>query len=96
MDEENEAVEGMDEGQVDEEHDTEIPETALTLTDIELIKKALGDAPLGIKASAGIRDEAKARALVEVGATRLGTSAGVDIVSGKAKQNEAQTQKAAY
>lgn len=67
-----------------------------TVADIELIKKALGDAPLGIKASAGIRDEAKARALVEVGATRLGTSAGVDIVSGKAKQNQAQPQKAAY
>lgn len=53
-----------------------------TVNDIELIKKAIGSAKLGIKASAGIRDYAKAKALIDAGATRLGTSAGVDIVKG--------------
>lgn len=61
-----------------------------TVADIELIKKALGGAKLGIKASAGIRDLAKAKSLVEAGATRLGTSAGVDILRG------AEPAKAAY
>lgn len=37
---------------------------------------------IGIKASGGIRDEATARLLIEAGATRLGTSAGVAMVSG--------------
>jgi deoxyribose-phosphate aldolase len=52
--------------------------------DIELIKKAIGTAKLGIKASAGIRDFEKAKALIDAGATRLGTSAGVEIVKGTA------------
>lgn len=38
---------------------------------------------IGIKASGGIRDEATARVMVEAGATRLGTSAGVAIVTGE-------------
>ncbi len=61
-----------------------------TVEDIRLIKETLGDAPLGIKASAGIRDVEKAKALIEAGATRLGTSAGVAIVKG------AEPAKAAY
>lgn len=63
-----------------------------TVADIELIKKALGSAKLGIKASAGIRDYAKAKALIDAGATRLGTSAGVDIV----KLQTADEKAAAY
>lgn len=62
-----------------------------TVADIELIKKALGNAKLGIKASAGIRDYEKAKALIDAGATRLGTSAGVDIV-----KNTKTEAKAAY
>ncbi|MGH9547734.1 MAG: deoxyribose-phosphate aldolase, partial [Terriglobales bacterium] len=61
-----------------------------TVEDITLIKQTLGDAKLGIKASAGIRDLEKAQALIEAGATRLGTSAGVAIVKG------AEPAKAAY
>ncbi|HEY9713534.1 MAG TPA: deoxyribose-phosphate aldolase [Chroococcales cyanobacterium] len=53
-----------------------------TVEDIELIKKTLDGAKLGIKASAGIRDYSKAKALIDAGATRLGTSAGVAIVKG--------------
>jgi deoxyribose-phosphate aldolase len=61
-----------------------------TVEDIKLIKETLGDAKLGIKASAGIRDAEKAKALIEAGATRLGTSAGVAIVKGQ------EPAKAAY
>jgi len=53
-----------------------------TVEDIKLIKDTLGSAKLGIKASAGIRDLEKAKALIDAGATRLGTSAGVAIVKG--------------
>lgn len=53
-----------------------------TVEDIKLIKETLAGAPLGIKASGGIRDAAQAKALIEAGATRLGTSSGVAIVKG--------------
>lgn len=53
-----------------------------TVEDVKLIKETLGNAPLAIKASAGIRDYEKAKALIDAGATRLGTSAGVAIVKG--------------
>lgn len=39
----------------------------------------MGDA-VGVKASGGIRDLATARAMVEAGANRTGTSSGVAIV----------------
>jgi deoxyribose-phosphate aldolase len=61
-----------------------------TVEDIKLIKETLGGTSLGIKASAGIRDREKAQALIDAGATRLGTSAGVTIVQG------AEPAKAAY
>ncbi len=61
-----------------------------TVEDIQLIKKTIAGSPLGIKASAGIRDLEKAQALIEAGATRLGTSAGIAIVQGK------QPAKAGY
>lgn len=55
-----------------------------TVEDITLIKDAIQGSTLGIKASAGIRDFEKAKALIDAGATRLGTSAGVAIVKGSA------------
>lgn len=55
-----------------------------TVEDIRLIKETLGDSKLGIKASGGIRDLEKAKALIEAGATRLGTSSGVNLVKGAA------------
>ena len=36
---------------------------------------------MGVKASGGIHNEAEALAMVEAGATRIGTSAGVSIMS---------------
>jgi deoxyribose-phosphate aldolase len=53
-----------------------------TVEDIRLIKETLGSTTLGIKASGGIRDVEKAMALIEAGATRLGTSSGVALVKG--------------
>ena len=53
-----------------------------TVEDVLLMRKTLGSARVAIKASAGIRDYARAKALIEAGATRLGTSAGVAIVQG--------------
>jgi deoxyribose-phosphate aldolase len=61
-----------------------------TVEDIQLMKRTIGSANLGIKASAGIRDYEKAKLLLEAGATRLGTSAGIAIVGG------AQPVKSSY
>lgn len=60
-----------------------------TVEDILLMRDTIGSAKVAIKASAGIRDFAKAKALIDAGATRLGTSAGVAIVQGS-------TAKAGY
>jgi deoxyribose-phosphate aldolase len=53
-----------------------------TVEDVTLIKTTLDGAKLGIKASGGIRDYEKAKALIDAGATRLGTSSGIAIVKG--------------
>lgn len=46
---------------------------------------------IGVKASGGIRDEATARIMVEAGATRIGTSAGVAIVASAATRATSPT-----
>lgn len=53
-----------------------------TVADVQLFRKIIGSSSMGIKASAGIRDAAAAKALVDAGANRLGTSAGIAIVQG--------------
>lgn len=50
-----------------------------TVEDVRLMKDMVGDA-IGIKAAGGIRSLADALAMIEAGATRLGTSAGVRII----------------
>lgn len=52
-----------------------------TLEDVRLMREIVGPG-FGVKASGGIRDTATALAMIEAGATRLGTSAGVAIVRG--------------
>jgi deoxyribose-phosphate aldolase len=47
--------------------------------DIALMRAAVGE-ELGVKASGGIRNYAVAKAMVEAGASRIGASAGVQIV----------------
>lgn len=50
-----------------------------TLDDVRLLRANIG-ADVHVKASGGIRDRATAEAMLEAGASRLGTSAGVAIV----------------
>ncbi len=54
-----------------------------TLEDVRLMAAAVGDR-CRVKASGGIRDAVVARAMLEAGASRLGTSNGIAIVQGAA------------
>ena len=51
-----------------------------TVEDVKLMRSLVG--PMGVKASGGIRDLEAAMKMIEAGATRLGTSASVEIVKG--------------
>jgi deoxyribose-phosphate aldolase len=55
-----------------------------TIADVKLMRATVGE-KFGVKASGGIRDLKTALAMIEAGATRLGTSAGVGIVKGAAE-----------
>ena len=50
-----------------------------TVADVALMRAVVGS-DLGIKAAGGVRDYAKFKAMMEAGATRIGASAGVEIV----------------
>jgi deoxyribose-phosphate aldolase len=50
-----------------------------TVEDVRLMRRAVGP-HMGIKAAGGVRSYADAMAMVEAGATRIGASAGVEIV----------------
>jgi len=52
-----------------------------TVQDVALMRSVVGPS-LGVKASGGIRDQKDAAAMIAAGATRLGASASVAIVSG--------------
>lgn len=52
-----------------------------TVEDIRLMRNTVGP-DMGVKASGGVKDFAGAQAMIEAGATRLGCSAGVAIMSG--------------
>jgi len=54
-----------------------------TLEDVKLLRREVGS-DFGVKASGGIRDAVTALAMIEAGATRLGTSNGVPILEGAA------------
>jgi deoxyribose-phosphate aldolase len=54
-----------------------------TIEDVKLLRQTVGP-DFGVKAAGGIRDTLTAVAMIEAGATRLGTSAGVAIVRGLA------------
>jgi len=55
-----------------------------TVADVKLLRETVGP-KFGVKASGGIRDAKTALVMIEAGATRLGTSAGVTIVKGFAE-----------
>ncbi|MCE5211168.1 MAG: deoxyribose-phosphate aldolase [Deltaproteobacteria bacterium] len=50
-----------------------------TVADVALLRKTVGD-KAGVKASGGIRDYATAKAMIEAGASRIGASAGIEIM----------------
>jgi deoxyribose-phosphate aldolase len=50
-----------------------------TIADVKLLREIVGE-KFGVKAAGGIRDAQTALAMIEAGATRLGTSSGVAIV----------------
>lgn len=53
-----------------------------TVEDIKLMRKTVGP-NLGVKASGGVRDAEKAKAVIDAGATRIGASSSVKIVMGE-------------
>ncbi|KYD32937.1 deoxyribose-phosphate aldolase [Parageobacillus toebii] len=53
-----------------------------TPEDVALMRKTVGP-NIGVKASGGVRDMQSAEAMIQAGATRIGTSSGVSIVEGK-------------
>ena len=52
-----------------------------TAADVKLMRESVGES-VGVKASGGVRSRADAEAMLAAGATRLGTSSGVQIVAG--------------
>jgi deoxyribose-phosphate aldolase len=57
-----------------------------TVEDVRLMRQTVGP-EMGVKASGGVRDYETAVAMIQAGATRLGTSSGVKIVSGDHSQS---------
>lgn len=53
-----------------------------TYEDIEMMRQVVGP-EMGIKASGGVRDIETMHKMIEAGATRIGASAGVSIITGK-------------
>ena len=58
-----------------------------TAGDVALMRRTVG-AAMGVKAAGGIRDRATAEAMVAAGATRIGTSAGMDICKRQHKTHD--------
>lgn len=52
-----------------------------TVADIRLMRRIVGET-MGVKASGGVRDYETALAMIEAGASRIGTSSGIAIVQG--------------
>jgi deoxyribose-phosphate aldolase len=61
-----------------------------TIKDVKLMKKTVGDNAL-VKASGGVRTYDDALKMIDAGASRIGTSNGVDIVSKRRKENDTNT-----
>ncbi|WP_413585792.1 deoxyribose-phosphate aldolase [Bdellovibrio sp. HCB274] len=56
-----------------------------TVEDVKLMKSVVGD-KMEVKASGGVKNAEQAFALIQAGATRLGTSSGVALVQGQQSQ----------
>jgi deoxyribose-phosphate aldolase len=51
-----------------------------TISDVALLKQSVGNS-IGVKASGGIRDLSSVLAMIDAGATRIGTSSGLSIIN---------------
>ena len=58
-----------------------------TIEDVQLMRNTVGK-KLGVKASGGVRDYETACAMIEAGATRLGTSSGLSIIGAENNGSE--------
>ncbi|MFJ7792388.1 deoxyribose-phosphate aldolase [Pseudomonas sp. NPDC096950] len=58
-----------------------------TVEDVALMRRTVG-ADVGVKASGGVRDYPTAVAMIEAGATRLGSSSGIAIIGGSQAAGE--------
>ncbi len=58
-----------------------------TAHDVALMRETVGKS-MGVKASGGIRDAVAAQAMIKAGATRLGVSASINIVTGKKEEKK--------
>lgn len=58
-----------------------------TVQDVRLMRQAVGPS-MGVKASGGVKTFADASAMINAGATRLGTSSGAAIVSGTTEKTD--------
>ncbi len=66
---------------------TGIQTTGATVEDVEIMKAIAGD-KAEVKASGGVRSYEDAAAMIEAGATRIGTSNGVDIMEGRVAESD--------
>lgn len=57
-----------------------------TVEDIRLMRETVGP-DMGVKASGGVSNREEALAMIEAGASRIGASKGIEIVTGQASQN---------
>lgn len=57
-----------------------------TVDDISLMRRTVGP-EMGVKASGGVRDYDTAVAMIKAGASRIGTSSGIKIITGAGKAN---------
>ena len=57
------------------------------MEDVTLMRKTVGP-DIGVKASGGVRNLKDANAVIEAGATRIGASAGIAIVTAFSNSNE--------
>ena len=56
-----------------------------TVEHVRLMKKTVGD-KVQVKASGGVRSLSEMQAMIEAGATRIGTSSGIKILQGQTSQ----------
>lgn len=60
---------------------TGFSKSGATIEDVKLMRQTVGKG-LGVKASGGVRDREGALSMIEAGATRIGASSGIKIVTG--------------